>query len=388
LPDDQYFPLHDPLFTNVMWGVARGAVLAGLLPQLQLAATGIITQQLIAAGVPADQAQGHAAAQAQLLAEAFPSIVPEALPGLRNAVATFNLETLGFDPVANLNNAVTDLKKIEPIITETFEIGYKGIVENKLVLAADFYRTKIVDFVGPLRVETPNVFLEAASLSTALAGAFTQALQDPANAQLAAAAAALDAPSLGGNGNGSSVDELTTIFTTTAAQIPFGTMSAEQATDPAAVMLTYRNFGSVTLYGADLSFAYYPNDMWTITGNFSYVSEDLFPNLDNIGDIALNAPKQKFNLGVLCKFPNTALTVGGKVRYRGEFPMSSGVYAGPVDSYTVIDLNAAYKLPLSDDRMEVTFSVEASNVLDQGFRSFVGAPEIGRLVSGGLTVRF
>lgn len=390
LPTDQYFPLHDPLFTNVMWGVARGAVLAELVPKLQLLATGIIAQQLIAAGVPADQAPGQAAAQAALLAAAFPGIVPAALPGLQNAVAMFNAETQGFDAVTSLNTAVTNLKKIEPTITETFEIGYKGIVENKLVLAADFYRTKIKDFVGPLRVETPNVFLDATSLSTVLAGAFAQALQDPANAQLAAAAAALDDPSLGlgGNSNGSSVDELTTIFTSTAARIPFGTMSVEQATDPAAVMLTYRNFGSVTLYGADLAFAYYPNDMWTFTGNFSYVSEDLFPNLDNIGDIALNAPKQKFNLGLSYKFPNTALKVGGKVRYRGEFPMNSGVYVGSVGSYTVVDLNAAYELPLSDDRMKVTFSVEAGNVLDKGYQSFVGVPEIGRLVSGGLTVRF
>ena len=72
-------------------------------------------------------------------------------------------------------------------------------------------------------------------------------MQDPANAQLAEALAALDAPTLGGNGNGSVADELTTTFTTNTARIPYGTITAEQATDPVAVMLTYRNFGQVTI---------------------------------------------------------------------------------------------------------------------------------------------
>jgi iron complex outermembrane receptor protein len=240
--------------------------------------------------------------------------------------------------------------------------------------------------VGPLRIETPNVFLDPTSLSTALATAFAQSLQDPANAQLAAAVAALDAPTLGGNGNGSAVDELTTTFTANAAKIPYGTITAEQASDPVAVMLTYRNFGRVTIYGADLAFAYYPDDAWTITGNFSYVSEDLFPNLDNIGDIALNAPTQKFSIGLQYKMPNTGLTLGGNARYRGEFPMSSGVYVGSVDSYTVVDLNATYAVPL--DQARLTFNVDASNILDQKYRSFVGAPKIGRLVSAGLAIRF
>ncbi|MBT3605878.1 MAG: TonB-dependent receptor, partial [Candidatus Latescibacteria bacterium] len=145
----QHVSLHDPQFTNVMWGVARGAVLAGLVPQLEQVATGVIAQQMIAGGVPADQAPALAAAQAAQLAAAFPGVIPSALPGLQNSVGHLNLATSGFDFASNLQTSVTDVAKVKPTTTETFEVGYKGIVNNTLVLAADVYRSKKEDFVGP-----------------------------------------------------------------------------------------------------------------------------------------------------------------------------------------------------------------------------------------------
>ena len=386
LSKDHYFAMHDPQATNLMWGVARRAILAVLAPQLEPLATGIFTERL---GLPPEQA---AEVAAQLVAD-FPGIIPETLPGLQNSAATLNTETRAFDPVTDLANAVTDIQKIESTITETFEVGYKGIVKNNLILAADVYRTTIKNFVGPLRIETPNVFLEAGSLTASLEAGLNQMLADPTNASLAIAVGLLDQlnePALGlvGNGNGTGVDELTQLFVSNAVGIPLGTISAEQASDPAAVMVTYRNFGRISLYGADLSFAYYPNETWTFMGNYSYVSEDLFPNLDDIGDVALNAPRHKFNIGAEYKLPNAPLTLGGKLRYRGSFPMNSGVYMGPVDSHTIVDLNASYQLPLSNDRFKLVLSAEASNLLNKKYRSFVGAPLIGRMLSGGLTVRF
>ena len=378
---DQYISLHDPMFTNVMWQIGSQVVLGGFKAE----ATGAIAQQLEVAGVPSDQALEQAQQQVDPLAGVLEGILPTILPGLQNSLGTLNQETRGFDPVGNLASAVKDISKIEPTITETFEAGIRGVVEDRLLLTADVYRTKTKDFVGPLRVETPNVFLEATSLSSALSSAFSQVLQDPSFALQVGALSALDAPSLGGNGNGSSVDELTGIFVA-AASIPFGTVSAEEATDPAAVMLTYRNFGQVIVYGADLGFAFYANPDLTITGNYSYVSKDLFPNLDGIGDIALNAPRHKINAGVRYNLPNTGFRLGGRVRFRDAFPMSSGVYVGPVESYAILDLNASYELPVS--QATLTLSLEVGNVLDKSYRAFIGAPEIGRLAVGSLTVRF
>ena len=386
LPKDHYFSLHDPQATNLMWGVAREAILNGLLAQLEPLAI-----ELLAGGLGLSQDQ--AAAMIEQLVGTFPGVIPKRLPGLQNSAATLNTETQGFDPISDLTNAVTDIKKIGSTTTETFEVGYKGIVKNKLILAADAYQTRIKNFVSPLRIETPNVFLAPGPLSEALTDALTENLKDPANASLAIVLIFLDQlnePELGlvGNGNGTGVDELTQLFVSNAAMIPFGTISPEQAPNPTAVMVAPRNFGRITLYGADLSLAYYPNDIWTFTGNYSYVSEDLFANLDNLGDIALNAPRHKFNIGVDCQLPNTPLTIRGKFRYRGGFPMESGIYAGDVDAHTILDLNVTYQLPISNDRFETTLSLDASNLLNQGYQTFIGAPWIGRLITSSLHVRF
>ncbi|MDD9949643.1 MAG: TonB-dependent receptor, partial [candidate division Zixibacteria bacterium] len=364
------------------WGVARGAVLAQLTPQLQGLAVPIITQYLISLGLPAPNAAQLAAQQAAGLAAAFPGVIPSALPGLTNALGVLDTGTGSFNPVDPAS--VRDVDPMRPSITETFEVGYKGVVGNKLVLTADFYRNKIHDFISSIHIVTPNVFLDPGPLASSLGAGIAQQLALPENAQLAGALAVLDDPAtgVGGDGNGSPVDELTRIFVSTAAAIPYGTVTPEEATDPNAVMLTYRNFGEVSYYGTDLGFSYYPNDIWNLSGSYSFINENLFEKVDGIDDIPLNAPKHKLSLALGLKPSGLPLNLGARMRYRGAFEMADGVYVGDVESHTVVDVSASY------DFSKVTFSVEASNLLNKEYQAFVGAPMIGRLVMAGLAVRF
>ena len=382
LPADTYLPMNDPASTNLLWGVARGAVLAQLVPQLQGLATPLIAQLLVSAGLPAETAAQLAGQQAAQLAAAFPGVIPSALPGLTNSLGVLDTGTGTFNPVDP--SWVRGIDPMRPSITETIEVGYKGVVGNKLVLTADFFRNKIHDFISSIHIVTPNVFLDPGPLASALSAGIAQNLADPANAQLAQVAAALDDPALGlgGNGNGSPVDELAGIFVSTAAAIPYGTVTPEEASDPNAVMLTYRNFGEVSYHGADLGFSFYPSDVWNLSGSYSYINTNLFENVDGIDDIPLNAPRHKLSLAIGLKPPGTALNLGARMRYRGEFEMADGVYVGDVDSHTVVDMSAAYEFS------RVTFSVEASNLFNTEYQAFVGAPMIGRLVMAGLAVRF
>jgi len=379
LQPGDYLSLDDPVFTNVMWGVGRGAVLAQFAPVFQ----GLATQRLMAAGMDATTAQTQAGA----LAAGLPGLLPAQLPGLKNTLRELNPETRGFDPVTVAD--VVDVPSTKPTITRTYELGYKGLIGGKLVVAADAYRTQTKNFVGPLAVETPNVFLDPASLAAALGPALGAALQDPANAALAQALGALDA-----NGNGP-VDELVTQIalgvdgkpggSPGVAEIPFGTVTPEQAYDPNAVILTYRNYGEVTVKGLDLSLAYYLGERWSFTGNYSWVDDNLFENLDNIADVTLNSPKQKFRVGVTRELPQWRLRAGAGVRHNGSYPMASGVYEGEVEAFTLLDLNLVYKLPVDQD---LSLILNADNVLDKQHREFVGAPEIGRLVFAQLGVNF
>ena len=68
--------------------------------------------------------------------------------------------------------------------------------------------------------------------------------------------------------------------------------------------------------------------------------------------------------------------------------MDSGAYVGTVGSYTSVDAAVEYDLPLNNPAFKATLSMNGSNILDDRHQEFVGAPEIGRLVTGGLTVNF
>ena len=378
-----FIDLGDPVFTNVMWGLGRSGVLSRLNTPLflGLAATQIgVLQEL-------DQATAETAAQ-QLLG-GLDALVPAQLTGLDNAMLMLNLEKVAagdsapFDPVAD----VVDVPLTRSTTTETFELGYKGVIGAKLVVAADLYHTRIKDFVSPIQVQTPNVFLDPASLGAALGASIGAALAE--NAELAAAVAPLDnmqvPGTLSGNGNGSPVDEIATLFAGGAASIPFGTVTPEQAYDPTAVMLTYRNFGEISLNGLDVNLAYFPSDQWSLTGSYSYVDNTLFKKVDGIADIALNAPGEKYKLGTSYTFDQEQLTLGAQWRYVGAFRQESGVFVGDVDAYSLLDVNASYLLPFGNN---LRLGVDVSNALDTKHRTFIGAPEIGRLVFGQLGVAF
>ena len=350
-------------------------VLQGLLPQVLQGLPGPVKEQL-AASMVADISNG------------FATLLPEQLDGVETVLKDFNPafdpET---DPAEKAFIEVKDVVNVDPLrptITQTYEFGYKGILMNKLAFSADVYHTRIKDFVGPLVVETPNVFLTPETLQAALAERLTTVLNDPQNAQLnQALITAFDDKAQGGNGNGSAVDDLIRTF----ASIPAGTVTPEEVSDPTAVMLTYRNYGDISLNGLDCSLTYYLNPSLSIGGNYSFVSKDLFETdfETDLAQIALNAPKNKFGANV--QYINTNLGVGTGVRmnYVAGFPVNSGVYIGEVDPYFTIDLNVGYDIPFAT-RPRLSLTVQ--NLLGTEYQPFIGAPNIGRLSLVRLTQTF
>ncbi len=383
IDDEGYIALADPVATGVLWGVGRGAVIAGVVPALQGLGPvlGLSDEQVAALGPGLD------------------AFVPTTLPSLGLDMREINQETRGvFDVVDD----VVNVPRTKPTTTQTLEVGYKGIIGGNLVVAADVYRTEREDFVGPLAIETPNVFLDATLLETALTEAFADSIQNTDFAELAAILGQVDNPllGLGGDGDGDPVPELAEIFTNGlvltdaegnpdpkpgAAGIPYGTVSPLQAYDPDDVIVTYRNFGDVTLYGLDLSAGFYPSEVWSVTGNYSFVDDSFFENLGGIADVALNAPQHKLKLGGTYRIPQWSLRLRGQTRYAGSFRMRSGVFEGDVDSHTVVDASGVYDIPYGEG---LSLTVSIDNLLDNKYRSFVGAPEIGRMTYAQLGLTF
>ena len=379
LTPDAYIPLDDPAFTNVMWGVGRSAVMGELVPIFQNA----VKQTLIGQGLPEDLAD----AQVALLTQAFDAAIPSQVTGVKNNLLTLDPVTQAFNPVAD----VYDVNPMEPTITQTIELGYKGALFNQLVVGADFYHTNITNFVGPITVETPNVFLDGETLAASVGQQIGEALSDPAMQLLNEAVLTLDNPEVGfgGNGNGTAVDELTNLFVkgtnnNGAAFIPYGTVTPEGASDPVAVMTTYRNYGDISLFGADLNLNLFLNENWVVGGTYSFVNENTFELEDDPHDVSLNAPKHKF--GARLQYMNAdlgALAAELRLRYVDEFPVNSGVYQGVVEQYQTIDVSAGYNV-LDNTRL----SLSVQNILDDKHIEFIGAPELGRLTIVRLTQSF
>ena len=237
---------------------------------------------------------------------------------------------------------VTNIRSLAATKTNSFEFGYKGVWNDRLLINADIYYSRIKDFIGPLLVETPNVFFDRASLEQYLSPFISAA---PAFARM-------------------------------MSVIPLGTVTPQQTRYPGDVLLTYKNFGDIDLFGADLEANFLATKHLTLTGTYSFVSKNLFDDVDGVRDIALNAPKNKFSLGVHYRNRNSG--IGGGLRFRSVegFPVNSGIFIGEVDSYGLFDLNAGVDLP---GESGIRLALTVQNLFNNKHREFVGAPEVGRL---------
>lgn len=362
LAPGDYIEFNDPVFTNVMWGAGREAVISGF------------ESALSAFGIPQ--------ATIDTISTSMEAVTPLTVSGVSNSLKTFNLDTRSFDPAGASD--ISDIDRLEPTFTKTLELGYKGIPGGRFQLGVDLYRTEKENFVGPLAIETPNVFLDQASLSMYLDGEFVDALADPANAEFAAVLSQLDDPSLGGNGNGTPIDELTNLFAIGAAQIPFGTVTPQEAFDPDAVLVTFRNFGKVTVYGADISAAFRISEGLLFGGNFSYISKNLFKRSSElIRDVYLNSPKHKFGLFLNYGNDRIGLVLMSRLRFVDSFEMYGPFIGSRVSAYAVVDLSCAAP-SLFGSRIDIT----VQNLFDYRHIEFVGAPRLGRLTIGRLSKYF
>jgi iron complex outermembrane receptor protein len=260
---------------------------------------------------------------------------------------------------------VTDLDPLGHKTTSTLEAGYKGLLTDRLLAAVDLYYSWYQGFTSEY-IATPNVLFDGPSLGTYLAG-FLPAAQA---GQIA----------------------------TVVATIPVGTVSPEQAFDPTDIVATYRNYGRVSLWGVDAAATFRLSDPMTLGGTYSWVSDNLFTNLSGSGDtLALNAPRHKASLTATYADEARRLTVRAVGRYVGAFPVKSGLFAGRVQPYAVLDAELGLRVPFAP---RTRLSLAAWNLIQAGedafgsgwrlrsrHREFVRVPEMGRVVVAKLRVQ-
>ena len=283
----------------------------------------------------------------------------------------------------------TDIEPLKQTTSQVLEAGYKALVNNRLLVAVDAYYVKKKDFVGPLTVESPLVFLASVGqdLAVALGTAFAAGDDPTINAmlgslqtnygvtpeQVAGLVAALVQGGLGSN--------------PAAVVQPDQAVLPEGSTNEVGAFLGYRNFGELDYYGVDASLQILASEAFTFFGNMSIVSDDFF-DAEELGEegsqvsVSLNAPKFKTKLGGQYEH-SSGLSVNASGRYQAEFPVQSGPYVGTVPSYFLLDLGFGFDFAQYAPGLRLDVSIQ--NILNEEHREFVGAPLLGRLGMARLT---
>jgi len=232
--------------------------------------------------------------------------------------------------------------------TKTFELGWTGVLNNRISVSADVYYTRKDDFVSPLMVETPLVSLDPATMEAYL----TPIVGPTSAAQIAAGAGTVGDP----------------------VPIPLGVVSSEDVgAQGADLILAYRNVGDIDLWGGDIAFQAFLTDEWVLSGTLSHVSDDEFP-ITGGAPISLNSPADKGSVGLAYRGLESGLSTSARMRFTSGFPASSAGFAGDVESSSIVDFTAGYKVP----NTAATLQLSVTNLFNSAYQSFVGVPAVGR----------
>jgi len=342
--------------------------------------------------MPADPAIMWQLAMGVLQAQVASGGLPASLAGLLPVLGALSPSSsdIGVMLLNTSSGALTPLETttipatpgITESYTETFEVGWQGILAQKLRISADVYFTKKKDFTSPLLIQNPLLLLNGqdvgAFITAPIVGAITEQLMGMGLDYDAALAEAM-------NQAAAIVPQLATAI----GGLPVGVAATpEIASQQADIIVSYRNVGDIDFWGADVAFSWFLDDKFTLTGSYSHVSNDWFRVLGQ-APLALNAPKDKGSLGLAFRNPKTGFNGEAVLRVAAEFPAESAGYVGTrciqghegglfeedcIESTALVDVNFGYKIP----NTAATLQVVVTNIFDTPYRSFVGVPDIGR----------
>ena len=282
----------------------------------------------------------------------------------------------------------------------SFEIGYKGLIANKLSLAIDVYTyerkgftqfTAIgptynlvgADFANDLGAQvaadfasSPGVIadMEAfyASQGWPLTGIPTFGIPSSSDAIAGLAAASGGAFAQGGAGFDAQIAPLYPIIGTVE------TTAVPQGDGLMHIPAGYRRFDGATRshVGADMSMEYFLNDNVTLWLNSSWLSQnEWIPGESNDDGLPfssyLNAPKFKYRAGV--QYSKDKVRGSLAFQHDDSFNSNQGFFSGEVQEKNLFDINIGYNV---SENLKLDLS--ATNVLDQKYRAFPTMPVIGR----------
>ena len=201
----------------------------------------------------------------------------------------------GFDIKNAAGSIVNTIDPIRPEINKTIELGYKGVIGQRVFVDIVGYQSKFDGFISPLVV-----------IANPLAGA--------------------------------------------AATTAYNHATGKKITDPAGgpqIALTYFNAGKATLNGIDGGIKVYVTNNISASLNTSVVKIDTIIRkaTDPAEATAFNSPSVRVTGGMDFSNPVPNMTAGFTTRYVAKYDFRSGVNYGLIPSFGTLDLTATYTLP-------------------------------------------
>ena len=151
----------------------------------------------------------------------------------------------------------------------------------------------------------------------------------------------------------------------------------------------YRTYGDATRshWGGDVSMDYFVNSDVRLWANASWLSQNEWtPGEDDDDDLpyysSLNAPKFKWRLG-MDYTPPSGFNMAVSFMHDDKFYTDQGFFTGMVETKNLIDLNVGYKFSRN-----MRFDISAQNLGNTPYSAFPNMPLIKRRVIGKVTYNF
>ena len=151
----------------------------------------------------------------------------------------------------------------------------------------------------------------------------------------------------------------------------------------------YRTYGDATRshWGGDVSMDYFVNSDVRLWANASWLSQNEWtPGEEDDDDLpyysSLNAPKFKWRLG-MDYTPPSGFNMAVSFMHDDKFYTDQGFFTGMVETKNLIDLNVGYKFSRN-----MRFDISAQNLGNTPYSAFPNMPLIKRRVIGKVTYNF
>jgi len=265
---------------------------------------------------------------------------------------------------------------LELSTSDMYEIGYQGLIQNRLALNVDVYYNKRQNILSSPIQASPFV------MQPNLANDLTNTLMQELDGEVL-------------TGLGETATSVVSLYASLARSLSSDPLTGEAnylgfirsdqtpATgDVPTVDLAYYNISEIKYFGLDLALKYYISKDLSAFGNLTWLSKVLFEDVP-IGrgldpettDFSLNVPRTKIKMG-LEMVPEKGLNGFIMMRYQSKWQSINGLlWSGPVKAFLLTDVGLGYSF-----ENNVRINMTVTNLFAENYRAIYGAPKIGRQI--------